>query len=253
MEVIVDRGAISSRERCGSHGPTRRDRCSGNSYDAGYGTKRVQSQGHTKVPRPRRRPDESECAMTTTDDRKMTPIEAIAVVQEFRADLEQWDKFLGSRWLSQQRELDEDYGELDRLGGSSRKLLVVLDMFGDNPALNDNAVDEMRGWSNAFIKREVNNLRGGYCERLAPALDAIESGLRTSVGANQSGWKPPDGYAPAKAVYTDEGKRVPRTTVQQWIEQDKPDKKQDPDTHAVYVPKKWLKGRLDKYCPRERN
>ncbi len=111
----------------------------------------------------------------------MTPIEGAAIAQEFRTDLERWDKFLGSRWLTQDRELDEDYGELERLGGSSRKLLVVLNMFGDNPALNDNAVDEMRGWSNAFIKREVNNLREGYCDRLAPALDAIESGLRRIV------------------------------------------------------------------------
>lgn len=120
---------------------------------------------------------------TTADDRKMTPIEAIAIVRAFRTDLEQWDKFLGSRWLTQQRELDEDFGELARLAGSSRKLLGVLDTFGDNPALNDNAVDTMRGWSNAFIKRAPNNLRPGYCERLAPALDAIESGLRALVGA----------------------------------------------------------------------
>ncbi len=214
----------------------------------------TEAEVRTLAPRPRRRPDESECEMTTTaDDRKMTPAEAIAIVQEFRTDLEQWDKFLGSRWITQQRELDEDFGELDRLASSARKLLGVLDTFGDDPALNDNAVDEMRGWSNAFIKRAPNNYRQGYCERLAPALDAIESGLRALVGANQSGWKPPDGYVPAKAVYTDEGKRVPRTTVGQWIDHDAPDKEIDPVTHAVYIRKTWLKGRLDKYCPRERN
>ncbi|MCH8824193.1 MAG: hypothetical protein IH984_11885 [Planctomycetes bacterium] len=67
------------------------------------------------------------------------------------------------------------------------------------------------------------------------------------------GWKPPEGYIFAGAVQSPFGGIVPRTTVQQWDEQDKPDRVQEPDTGAVWYPSKWIVKRLKKYKPRERN
>ncbi len=208
-------------------------------------------------------------ATTISDDQKKNATEALGAVRAFHKAQDTWNRLntikapedlLGPAWaeLGTTRKamfdsLLVDFGEqTEKLNGSLKVLAVgCRGQFIDRKLLS---FDDQLIFTEALRSME-SELRkiAGIKERSFAELIAEKVAQRQTGKVKQSDWKPPDGYAPAKAVYTDEGKRVPRTTVQQWIEQDKPDKKQDPDTHAVYVPKKWLKGRLHKYCPRDRN
>ncbi|MCH8824008.1 MAG: hypothetical protein IH984_10915 [Planctomycetes bacterium] len=203
--------------------------------------------------------------MNTTDNQKKNAAEVLNALRTFHKTQNTWDKLNLSKAPNELREpawkdlksaakglatdLDMDLGS-EKLRGAmyvvrqhaitqtlDRKLLS----FNEQRILSDAlqiAEDELR--TIADIKQKP------FVDRVAEIV-ARNKAATIKEPKVSKGWKEPDGYVFADAIWGLDGEKISRRTVAGWAKTDNPDRVQDPKTKAVYYRKVWVDGRVRKH------